>query len=302
MPETEVMDAPVSGGGDFDSELTAALAGTFDSSADVPPEPEAKAIPEPEVPAAEEIVPEAEAAPEGEGTPAPVAADGPYSLSADGKSYVVPKQEFDTAISGALKYAEAVQAKFPTPGEAELAYNQASDFRSMQSDYLNGDDASLDAMLKFWAGQEGVHDAYKGQFQSSFGKLVTRMPEILKSVNPQAHQAMADGIVNSRIEAAYTKAAESGDPNDLLAAQHLDWGATGKYKTELPKVDPQKAEADRLAQERQQLDQRTAGLLERDWNNFNQTQLNGEKWKQFDAEIAKTLEPVKGKYSAALME
>ena len=45
------------------------------------------------------------------------------------------------------------------------------------------------------------------------------------------------------------------------------------------------------------LDKRESFLLKRDFDGFNQTQLDGPKWTQFHSEIDKALAPVKDKYA-----
>lgn len=235
--------------------------------------------------------------------------EGPssYKLTPDGSAYLVPKAELPT-ITGLRTYAETVQNRFPTTNDAELGYLESSDFRAMRSDFLNPDgknpqgENNLDGMLSYWAGKAHSDPAVAAQFRDSFVKMAERIPETLKSINPEAHAKLGDSIVSARIESAYARAAETGDPEDLLAAQRMDWGQTGRYKTELPKHDPQKAEMDRIAQERLQVDQRTAQLLNRDWTSFNKGSLEGPKWQQFNAEIDKTLAPVKGKYDPEVFD
>lgn len=254
---------------------------------------------EPAQPAAEPAPPAESAPPATPPAAAPPAEAGQYKLAPDGSSYLVPKAELP-ALTGMKQYAEKVQERFPTTNDAELGYLESSDFRAIRSDFLSGDDANLDAVLGYWAGRDSKDPQEQAQFRESFARMAARMPETLKNVNPDAYQKLGDSFVNSRIESAYARATETGDPEDLLAAQRLDWGHTGRYKTELPKHDPQAAAAAKIAADSKALEQRTAATLNRDWASFNKTSLEGPKWQAFNAEIDKALAPVKDSYDATV--
>lgn len=222
----------------------------------------------------------------------------PFPLSEDGKSYVVPKTEFSN-YSGMKEYTSAVQAKFPTVADANVGYQQSSDFRAMQQDFMYPDQGSIDRVLNFWSGGDAQDAGIRSQMQQSFAQMATKMPDMLRQINPQAYSQLSDSLVTSTIEAAYTKAAQTGDPADLQRAQHLDWGKTGHYKTELPKTDPlaaqRKAEQDRVSD----IDRRETAMAERDFKAYNESSMDGMKWKAVSTEIDKILEPVKAKYDAA---
>lgn len=305
MPEE--MAAPGDVGGDVLSDIGATLSDSLDTTE----EPAAKPAEE----AAEPVV--AEASTE---TPAPAegtqdaAAQEPYALTEDGNSYVVPKQDFQ-GLQSVKQFADKVQEYFPTAQDAEIAYREFSDFRAMQADYLNGTESDLDQMLRFWSGGATQDPGLKAQCQERFVQLAQRMPEALKAVNPQAFEKFAEGMIQSRVNALYEKAIREGNidnPDDplLIAAQRYEWALTGKYRTNdanlqkqfgtqgISRPDPRQAELDRVAQQQKAVETREQALLNRDWNSFNQTTLDGPKWQQFEAELDKILAPVKSSYPA----
>jgi hypothetical protein len=218
----------------------------------------------------------------------------PYPLGPDG-SYAVPKADFNH-LQGVKQYAEAVQQRFPTAQDAEVAYMEASDFRAILSDIQHGGEPEIDAVMQFLAGQNSQDPYTRQAMQAGFERMASRMPAMLQKVNPQAHQKLIEGAIQSKVEDLYKRAAETGDPKDLQRAQHFDWGFSERYKTELQKVDPQQAELDRIAQERQQMETMRGDMLQRDWTNYNRTAVDGPKWTQFNAEIDKILAPVKASY------
>lgn len=221
----------------------------------------------------------------------------PFPLSDDGKSYVVPKTEFSN-YSGMKEYTGKVQARFPTVADAESAYFASSDFRAMQQDFMYPDQGTMERVLNFWSGGDAQDPGVRQQMQQSFAQMATRMPDMLRQINPQAYSQLSDNLVSGTIQAAYAKAAQTGDPADFQRAQFLDWGKTGQYKTELPKTDPQ-AEQRRQEQARSQdLERRESAMLERDFKTYSQAQMDGAKWTAMRSEIDKVLEPVKGKYDA----
>jgi len=290
---TPTLEAPAvdtATGGDWTSELSADLQAGF--SADETPQEETP-----------EAVPEAEAAPVDEAAPeTPVAvtpADPnapPYKLTTDGNGYIVPKAELPQ-LQGFKTYAETLQQTFPTVQDAMNAHQQAIDLRNMQVDYITGGEPHIKAILDYWS-TGGTNDpTTRAQYAESFVKMASKVPDVLKQINPQAHDQMGSSFVAARIEAAYAKAAQTGDKNDLLQAQSLDWGITGRYKTELPKHDPVKAQEAAIRARAEQVSQREAAMLNRDWNTFNNGTVEGPKWNQFNAAIDKALEPVKNRYA-----
>jgi hypothetical protein len=274
--------------------------------------PEGEAAPETEesaiTDASAEVAPaEAEAAPEGEAAPAAAApSDGPYPLSQDGNGYVVPKQDFQI-LDGQRQYTEAVQNFFPTANDAQVAYNEATDFRSMLTDYVTGEPNLIDSVLAHWAGMGETDPTMQQQFQQSFVKMAERMPETLRQVNPQAYDQFMGGIINSKVEELYNIAAQSGDPADLFKAQELDHALTGQYKTELPKYDPDASLRQQIEQRQQTLEQRENQIMERDWKAFNggwdpktgaaSGAISGPKWQSYFSEINRALEPFKANYA-----
>jgi len=242
----------------------------------------------------------------GEAAPAaepiiPVDPNNPYALSADGKGFVVPKTELPQ-LQGYKQYAEAVQQKFPTPADAEVAYAQSSDFQAILNDLQYGGDTELDAVLGFLSGSNASDPQLQASMRAGFERLASRVPQILSEMNPQAHASHVDSMVQSRVDEMYQRAQETGNPEDLLNAQRLDWGLTGKYKTELAKLDPAKAQQDQLAQQQRNFEVRENQLLERDWTSFNKTSVDGPKWGEFNSAIDAALAPIKASYAPEVFD
>lgn len=283
----------------FEADLASAVGEAVSSvplqdEATPPPAAEAETPPPGEAPTTPPPTPEPESAPPAGEAPTGVT----YQLSPDGTSYLVPKADMGT-LNGVKQYAEAVQNRFPTASDAESAYLVSSDFRAIQSDFLSGD---VHHVLNYFAGKDHSDPTTAAQYRQSFAQMAQKMPDVLKGVDEQAYSKMGDGFVQQRIDAAYQRATESGDAEDLLAAQRLDWGVSGKYKTELPKHDPIKAEQERQDAARKEFEQRETGLMDRDWKSFNQNTLEGPKWQQFHSEIDKALAPIKAKYDPIVFD
>lgn len=229
---------------------------------------------------------------------APAQSDGPYPLSTDGNGYVLPKQDFQT-LEGQRQYAEAVQNRFPTASDAEIAYQESSDFRSMLADYVHGDTNGIDSILAHFAGAGENDPTTSQQFQRSFTTLAQRMPETLKQVNPQAYQQFKEDIFSQEIQEAYDHAAKTGDEMDLFRAQQLDHNRTGQYKSkdQLPKYDAEAVARKEFEDKQALLAAREAQIMDREWKTFDKTTISGPKWNEYWGEIDRTLEPIKGNYS-----
>lgn len=271
---------------------------------EAPTSPEAPATTEPSVPG-------------GEGQNV-----GGYKLTEDGLSYLVPKAELPQ-LNGFKEYASQVQELFPTYGDAQTAAAESADLRAIHADYAHGSDQDLDAWLSHFAGGDYASDpALQNQFQRSFAKMVSRAPDFLKQVNPEAYEGFVGGLVGGKIEAAYRAydqaledAEMSQDPRDaedaanlLKQAQYLEWGATGKvrgtynretgdYQYAPNKVDKAKQQQEQMEAQRKAVQDREDSLLKRDFESFQKFSLQGPKWEQLDAEIDKVLAPVKGSYN-----
>lgn len=235
--------------------------------------------------------------------PAIPAADpnNPYALSSDGKGFIVPKTELPQ-LQGYKQYAEAVQQKFPTPADAEVAYAQSSDFQAILNDLQYGGETELDAVLGFLSGANASDPNLQASMRAGFERLASRVPQILSKLNPQAHASHVQSVVQSRVDEMYQRAAETGNPEDLLNAQRLDWGLNGKYKTELEKIDPMKVQQDQLAQQQRAVQQQENQLLERDWSSFNKNSVDGPKWNEFNSLIDKALEPIKASHAPEVFD
>lgn len=286
----------------MESELGATLSSAAESAmgSDTPSgDAPAGDAPAPVAPAA--AAPAESAPPADPAAPAP--ATEPYKLTEDGAAYMVPKAELPT-LTAHKQYAESVQNRFPTVNDAELGYLESSDFRTMRADYLNGQEGDIDAVLGYWAGQDHTDPNLRAQFQQSFAKMAERLPQTLQKVNPQAYTKLSDGIIHAHIAALYGRAAQTGNADDLLAAQRFEWGMANADQGRL--LDPEryntgkpsqaKSAPDPLSGREQELQTRESELLNRDWTSFNKTSLDGPKWTGFYAEIDKALAPLEKQY------
>ncbi len=284
-----------SSGGDAFNSVMSEMSGLMDGGQETPGG-ESTEVPQPqEVPAE---TPGGEA-PTSEAQPAQTG-DDPFPLSEDGQNYIVPKAEIAT-YNGMKQYVDAVQGRFPTAQDAEISYLQSSDFRAAQADFTSGVPQNIDAFLNHWAGNDFTDSSARAQYQQSFSLMAERLPTILQQVNPQAYEQFAVKSVSPLIESLYMRAAQEQNPESQKAlmtqAQYLEWGATGKYRTELPKYDPQ-AEAQKAEQARMSsVEQRENQLLNRDWQSFNTQSFEGARGQMIDAELDKVLGPAKGKFT-----
>lgn len=227
----------------------------------------------------------------------PGADASPYRLTEDGKFYQVPKGELPT-FQTAQKYHQQVSQYFATAQEAQTASLQAADLRIMSNDWASGSEAAIKGVLNHWAGgNHSQNPAVQQRYQQSFSKMASLMPEALKTVNPQAYGDMVQGMVSRAVELAYDRAVQTQNPEDLKRAQELDWGATGKYKTELPKADPAAQAQSQFQREKAEFESRQDSALKRDVGAFNQSAVEGAKFTQLGGMIDKQLEKIKGRYS-----
>lgn len=323
----------LSGGGDNGAPDT----GTTESAAPIADSGIADPTPGGEAPTTPETGGTSPTTPPGEGP------TSDFQLNEDGSAYLVPKDQLPV-LNGFKTYASEVQGIFPTANDAKVAHGESSDLRAMHADFLQGEVRDIDAFLKHFAGEDYKADPNtQMQFQQAFTRMADRLPDVLKTVNPEAHSKftsniiknalkdsaspahaeLTSSVVQSQIASAYDEAAQaleyaqqSGMQGDqqyadlmLKKAQYLDWGSTGQYKQELPKHDPaEKArveqEAVKAANEKAQQDlvEREAGLLKRDFKNYNDTAVDGPKWQSYWGEIDKALAPVKANYDPIVFD
>ena len=286
--------APPLGGGD--AELGALLGQGYDAAEGGEPtvgdEPAGESGNEPSLPY--------EAPSETPGGEAPVAAeapatDSPWKLAPDGNSYMVPKTELPR-VQGAMKYAEAVGQIFANPMEAQSAAVQASDMRTMFNDWNFGSDESLRSVMAHLAGNGHQDPNTRAAYQRSFTKMAQMAPDMLRQINPQAYSQFVSSMGKSLTSQMYEKAAQTGNPEDLLNAQSMDWAMTGKYQTELPKTDPAAQRMADFERQRSEFQARQDAGLKRDIGAFNQTAVEGAKFTQLGNRIDALLAPVKAKY------
>ena len=75
----------------------------------------------------------------------------------------------------------------------------------------------------------------------------------------------------------------------------MDWAQTGKYQTELPKVDPAAQAQTQWQRERAEFQQRQESALKRDVVGFNNTAVEGAKFQQLGSRIDAVLAGPAGK-------
>lgn len=308
MTPTATVEAPVSSGSpSMDAELGSLLSDAYDSaSGGESPSGEIgdqsssaeESVSEPEIQlgSLEDETPVAEAKPVAKTEAEKVASPGePYPLDPTGKSYLVPKNELPQ-LQSARQFHQEVSKYFSNPEEAQTAYLQASDLRTMQNDWNYGSPETIEAVISHWAGKNQQNPQVRQRFENSFVKMSSKVPEMLKSINPEAYKGLVDSMVTQAISLEYEKAAKTGNPEDFKRAQELDWGKTGTYKKELQKPDPQAEQRTRDEQKREDFDKRQNVALKRDVDAYNNEHVEGAKFNQLNSMIDKILGPVKDRY------
>lgn len=237
-------------------------------------------------------------------TPQPGAdAASPYTLSPDGKFYQVPKSELPQ-FQQAQKYHSEVGKLFSTPQEAQQAQVQASNHRMLTNDLRSGDPNAVQLVLNHLAGLDhGSNPQLQKQFQQGFAQMATLLPATLQKVNPQAYEAMGAAMITGRIEAAYEKAALSGNPEDFRSAQEMDYGFTSQYKTDISQIQkPQTQQVSEQERRIQESESRYAKALDRDFKDFQLNGVENPKFTQLNLSLDKTLEKIKSRYEPVAYE
>jgi hypothetical protein len=225
-----------------------------------------------------------------------------WKLNEDG-SYNVVSTELPR-IQAALQYNEAVSQIFQTPQEAQESYATSSQMRQMQNDWRYGTPDAIRSVAEFLAGNGHSDPAGKMAFQRSFGQLAGMLPDMLRQQNPAAYntlvQSFGPRIWQPLYQRAASIAAQYGSDSleakaALQQAQGVQWGMTGQYPTELPKVDPQSQAQTAFQQREQAFNQRQEAALRRDVQSFN-NQFEGARLSQLDQMITAKLAPIKDRY------
>lgn len=310
-----------SGGGDVSAELGAMFAGMdgSDAGADATPGGEGGAgdsqpVESPiESPGGETPTPaqadQAEALGTNEQTPAQTAQPNAepipgWKLNEDG-TYTVAATELPR-VQSALQYADSVGQYFQSAQEAQGAYAGASQMRQMQNDWAYGTDDAIKSVLQFLAGSSHPDPAGRMAFQRSFTKMMSVAPNILKTSNPQAYASVVQSMNTHVIDVAYEKAAQisaqfgAGSEvakQALVDAQSVEWGMTGKYRNEVPQLDPQAQARSTFEQQQRDFNARQEAAERRDVGAFNNQFVEGAKLAKLDAMIAEKLAPIKDRYT-----
>lgn len=304
-PTMDIADAaPGTGGGSeysspsgSDQEMSSLLGEGFDAA-------QGEDSQAPSEPSSDSVIDPSQDGPANPELDAQVQADvpGEYPLSPDGSSYMVPKDSFP-ALKTAQDYHSQVSQFFSSASEAQVGAQQASDFRQMANDFMLASPEALQNWLGYWAtGGQNAPPELATRHQRAFSQMAAKVPEVLSRVNPQAHQALSQKFVQSAVEAAYQKAAQSGTKEDLLSAQSIEWGLTGKYKTELPALNPQDARISEFEAREAAFNQRQAAEFQRQVGEFSTKTLEGAKFSGLRSKIDELLKPVEAKYPALALK
>jgi glycosidase len=226
------------------------------------PEPAEETVEDPTTAAAgepDDQAPPQPATPAGPPAPAPAAgANLPEGaqMSQDGKRINIEVPRWNSIYAG-HKFAQEVQQFAPTVQEAQQQYLRANDLRHMHADFTSGDPQNIDEFLNYWESQspEG--------FAAMAARAVERAPAAIR-------EQMASGFLTSKADDLYSRAAETGDPNDLYRARMFEWSHTGQYRTEAPaKPDPVASRLRDVERREQALQQTQQQQAERQWANWN---------------------------------
>lgn len=258
------------------------------------------------------------AAPETQAEPDPNAP--PYQLSADGKSYLLPKDEWAQQIAPVREYASKVQEILPTVQDAQNAHQIASDAMRQETDYLYGESGDMEAYLNHIAGGDHQDPQERAAYEQAFSRMMRdEAPKFLQSRAPEFHKAVAASFATPYIDSLYARAFETqqraAQPGateqdkaaanyELYAAQRAEYALTGKFRPDAkPKEQqPPNPEMQRIATERQALETQRQQMADQAWKSVDTQMVNGPAWGGVDSEIAKALEPAKGLYPEKAVE
>lgn len=218
-----------------------------------------------------------------------------WKVSADGKSYTVPATDLPR-VQSAIQFSDAVGQFFSTPQQAQGAYQDASATRQMFNDWMYGTDNAVKSVLQHWAGATQQDPGTRMAFQRSFSRMLQMAPDYLKNSAPDAYSLLVSSFGTRLVQNLYEKAARSGNPDDLMDAQSVEWGLTGKYQDKPPQLDPQAAKQAEFDQRVADFNARQEAGMRRDVNAFNQNTVEGAKLGQLDGMIAKQLESIKSRF------
>ena len=120
----------------------------------------------------------------------------------------------------------------------------------------------------------------------AFGSMAQRLPAYLASQasnNPMAAQALGQieaQVHRVTINRAYDKARETGDRDDFLSAQALDYAINGRYIETMEKIPSRQRQFDpqsEMRQREQQIDQRETQFANQRWQEFDRNYISGAR-------------------------
>jgi hypothetical protein len=288
------------------------------TSTDVPsgPEPQAEPALEPEPePAAE---PPASAPKPEDAPPAEALPDGVRERVVDGKRQMVTTPERWNTIYGTYKAVQQIEQTLGEPLTPEVVtqgHQARVDQTEMMTDFLSGEPESeqrfLDHFIQVAASARENGDVAHDPMVS----VAAEMPPVLLERNPQAFYAVRDSVlqmvlpalakvdpqtalgnsgmfsqirdsvVRPTLEALLQVAAQSGDKNVILSAQHIQKALYGEYTPEaqigraapVRENDQLAAERNALKEERKQLNDIYARRDAEQWTSWQQTANRGIK-------------------------
>ena len=193
-----------------------------------------------------------------------------------GRKYYNVKPDRMRGFVNAKNFVKSIEEFAPTVEDAKAHYEGASDFRAMQSMFDSAEPESLTQFMDYW--QKGSPEA--------FGSMAQRLPAYLASQasnNPMAAQALGQieaQVHRVTINRVYDRARETGDRDDFLSAQALDYAINGRYIETMEKIPSRQRQFDpqsEMRQREQQIDQRETQFANQRWQEFDRNYISGAR-------------------------
>jgi hypothetical protein len=218
-----------------------------------------------------------------------------------GRKYYNVKPDRMRGFVSAKNFVKSIEEFAPTVADAKAHYEGASDFRAMQSMFDSAEPESMNQFMNYW---------HKGS-PEAFGSMAQRLPAFLASQagsNPMAAQALNQieaQVHRVTINRAYDKAQQTGDKDDFLSAQALDYAINGRYIETMDRipsrqrqVDPQ----DQMRQREQQIDQREAQFANQRWQEFDKSYISGAKDAAINSAVDAAFKVAESAYPAGILK
>lgn len=218
-----------------------------------------------------------------------------------GRKYYNVKPDRMRGFVTAKNFVKAIEEFAPTVDDAKAHYEGASDFRAMQSMFDSAEPESLNQFMGYW---------HKGS-PEAFGAMAQRLPAFLASQagsNPMAAQALNQieaQVHRVTINRAYDRARETGDRDDFLSAQALDYAINGRYIEAMDKIPSRQRQFDPQAEMRQrehQIDQRETHFANQRWQEFDKNYISGAKDSAITSAVDAAFKVAESAYPAGILK